>query len=286
MFSLVAMILGLGLVPTGTPATLPAVPAQKLAPAATTSTGPVAPLCPPLVLDPAVQFAPGESLKFKLDVFGADVGTMELTTEVPAREDRDQAVLQARGKTSTSAFLSSAAGANYAGRGVVLLGPNLTPLRWHEEVDDADNHFMHEFDLPPAPMQAVHATRNGNPVPLTLAMTPSARDLISAMLAVRAIPLTAKPDAVCLEVYAGRRMWKLAGGPTVKESIDTPFGKLDTLRIELTSTRVDDPKVTRKAQFWITTDARRLPVVALAEVRGKFIRATLVKADEPKRRRK
>ena len=47
------------------------------------------------------------------------------------------------------------------------------------------------------------------------------------------------------------------------------MGKQKTIRIDFTSTRIDDPRVVRTAKFWFSDDARRLPWAAIAEVRGR-----------------
>jgi hypothetical protein len=50
------------------------------------------------------------------------------------------------------------------------------------------------------------------------------------------------------------------------------------VRIDSTATRQDDPSVKRAAHVWVTDDNRRLPLVAIGDVRGKTIRAQLVEA--------
>ena len=70
----------------------------------------------------------------------------------------------------------------------------------------------------------------------------------------------------------------LTGTIAQGEEIETPLGKFKTLRFDGTSTRLDDTNVTRSAHVWVSDDDRRLPLVALGEVKGKTLRAQLVEA--------
>ena len=51
-----------------------------------------APACGPVAV-PATRFTPGEQLRYKLDVFGADVGTFDVALETPQGADRQRAPL-------------------------------------------------------------------------------------------------------------------------------------------------------------------------------------------------
>ena len=73
-------------------------------------------------------------------------------------------------------------------------------------------------------------------------------------------------------------MWTLAGAIGPREQIETPVGKFTAVRIDTVATRQDDPNVKRASHVWVTDDDRRLPLVALGDVRGKTIRAQLVEA--------
>jgi hypothetical protein len=99
--------------------------------------------------------------------------------------------------------------------------------------------------------------------------------MLSTLYLLRAQPL--KPGTpICVEVYAGRKVWKLQGQVGGRESIDTPLGRFATVRIDTEAVRVDDPNVKRAAHVWLSDDDRRLPLVAVGEVKGKVLRAQLV----------
>jgi Protein of unknown function (DUF3108) len=235
-----------------------------------------APACTPTVV-PATRFTLGEQLRYKLDVFGADVGTFEVALEGPQGADRRRASLQARSRATTSAFVSTNLG-RYDAFIKTLLGPDLMPLQFREELDEGDKHHSVEADFPPRNGKLqVRATTNGKPQALDLPATPAARDMLSTFLFLRAQPLkTGTP--VCAEIYAARKMWTLAGKVGPREQIETPLGKFNAVRIDATATRQDDERVKRAAHVWITDDDRRLPLVAIGEVKGKTIRAQLVDA--------
>jgi len=225
----------------------------------------------------ASRFAPGEQLRYRLDVLGADVGTFEVSVEAPQTGDRGRAALVARSRAKTSAFVSTNLG-RYEGFISTLLGPDLMPIHFREALDEGDKHLSVDVDFPPrAGKLGAKANINGKPEPLDLDATPLARDILSTFLYVRALPLKAGTP-LCLEVYAARKMWTMAGAVGPREPIETPLGKFGTVRIDLTATRLDDAAVKRSAHVWITDDDRRLPVVAVGDVKGKTIRAQLVEA--------
>src|ERR671931_1369609 len=82
-----------------------------------------APACAPVAV-PATRFTPGEQLRYKLDVFGADVGTFDVALETAQGMDRQRAPLQARSRATTSAFVNTNLG-RYDAFIRSLLGPDL-----------------------------------------------------------------------------------------------------------------------------------------------------------------
>jgi Protein of unknown function (DUF3108) len=224
-----------------------------------------------------VRFTPGEQLRYKLDVLGADVGTFEVSVEAPQPADRQRAALVARSRAKTSAFVSTNLG-RYEAFVSTLLRPDLMPVNFREELDEGDNHRSLEVEFPSrsGKLQA-KSTFNGKPDSLDLNATPLARDILSTFFYLRAQPLrTGTP--VCAEVYAARKMWTLTGAVGPREQIETPLGKFNAVRIDSTAIRHDDPSVKRAAHVWVTDDDRRIPLVAIGDVRGKTIRAQLVEA--------
>lgn len=232
------------------------------------------PVCPAQALQP-VHFAPGEVLSYRIDVLGVDVGTFEVRAQPPPSSEK-RASLSLTSRAKTSAFVSTNAG-QYEAFATALLAPDFTPLRYREDVDDGPVHRGVELEFPPVNgALPVKATKNGEPEPFTLQAGAGVRDMISTLYLLRAQAM--KPGApVCVEVFAGRKVWKLQGQvATAKETIDTPVGRLSTIRVDADAVRVDDAAVHRGAHVWVTDDDRRLPVVAIGDMRGKVLRAQLV----------
>ena len=237
---------------------------------------PAALVCPPAKLE-AVRFPPGESLTFKIDALGADLGTMELSLEAPPAEGRQRAAWLLKARARTSAFISTNV-QRYDAFSSALLGRDFSPLRYQEEIDEGETHRSQDVEFPPREGKLeLHATKNGEPDNAQLAAGAAARDLLSALYLLRAQPI--KPGApICLEVYAGRKIWRVQGEVGAREEIDTPLGHFATVRMDATAARTDDPKIVRTAHVWVSDDDRRLPLVAIAEVRGRVLRAQLTAA--------
>jgi uncharacterized protein DUF3108 len=229
--------------------------------------------CPPQKLQ-AVKFAAGEVLSFKLDALGAEVGTFEVRTQRP-RSSNKQAMLELSSRVRGNAFVATNLG-QYDGYAVALVGQGFTALHYREDVDEGDTHRAAELDFPPAAGKlAVRSSKNGEPEALSLSAPGEVRDVLSTLFVLRAQPM--KPGApICMDVYAGRKIWRLTGQVAGRESIDTPLGKFAVMRIDADAVRTDDVKVKRSAHVWVSDDARRLPLVAIGETRGKTLRAQLV----------
>jgi hypothetical protein len=229
---------------------------------------------PPSALVPV-----GEQLRFRLDVLGAEVGTFDATAEPSgASSGGRKAALELRARAKTNAFVSTNLG-EYQAFATALLAPDLTPLHYKEEIDEGQTHKAADVDFPPRSGRLpVEATLNGNPDPLQLDAGSPARDMLSTLYVVRAQPLAKQ---VCFDVYAARKVWRVEGRMAGREEIETPLGKFASLRFDGAATRLDDATVHRPVHIWVTDDARRLPLVAMGEVKGKTFRAQLVEAIGP-----
>ncbi|TMA16694.1 MAG: DUF3108 domain-containing protein [Deltaproteobacteria bacterium] len=234
----------------------------------------LAALCPTQKL-PAVRSTAPEVLHYRLDALGADVGTFEIRAEPPPASERSRTALRLSSRAKTSAFVSTNLG-RFETYATALVARDFTPLHYREDLDENDVHRGVELLFPPLNgTLAVKATKNGEPEPLAVELTDNVRDMISTLYLLRLVPMN---QPVCLEVFAGRKVWKLTGQLTAKESIDTPLGRFMTIRFDGDAVRTDDPKIRRTAHVWMTDDERRLPLVAIGDVRGKTIRAQLVSA--------
>jgi hypothetical protein len=231
--------------------------------------------CPPQQFQP-VKFTPGEVLSFKIDAVGVDAGTFEVRTQRPPDSNKD-AILQLTSRARTSAFVSTNVG-QYEGYAVALVGRGFEPLHYREDVDEGRTHKAAELAFPPAAGKlSVQASTDGHAEPLQLPAGGEVRDILSTLFVLRAQPM--KPGSpICMEVYAGRKIWKLTGHVAGKENIDTPLGNLPAMRIDAEAVRTDDARVKRAAHVWVSDDGQRLPLAAIGEMRGKTLRAQLVSA--------
>ena len=202
--------------------------------------------------EPVPDFKPaaGESLFYRLDIFGADVGTFELWLDQAPATAGPRGTVIGHGRARTSAFVSANAG-RFEASSMAVVGPGVTARRYREEVEDGPVHWVQEIAFPQEGALHVQATRDGEPAPVDLPFTGPVRDLYSAFLLLRAAPQT-DGAPLCLQTYAMRKLWRMAGAVGPRETIDTPLGKLATVRLDLVSTRVDDASVTRMAKFWVT----------------------------------
>ncbi len=224
---------------------------------------------------PAYKPAAGESLSYRLDIYGVDVGTFELWLDAAPASAGPRGTVIGHGRAKTSAFVRANAG-RFEASSMAIVGPGVTAHRYREVVEDGPVHWVQEIAFPQEGALHVQATRDGEPDPVDLPFTGPVRDLYSAFLLLRAAPQT-EGAPLCLQTYAMRKLWRMAGEVGPRETLDTPLGKLETVRLDLVSTRLDDASATRMAKFWVTTDARRLPVAAIVEMRGKVFRAQLVR---------
>jgi hypothetical protein len=230
-------------------------------------------VCPPQKLQ-AVRFTPGEVLQFKIDALGADVGSFEVSTRKP-KPAGEEGALELTSRAKTSAFVSTNLG-QYDGYAVAVVSPSFAPLHYREDVDEGTIHRASELDFPPhGGNLSVKASTNGEAQTIVLPAGDEVRDILSTLFVLRAQPL--KPGSpICMEVYAGRKVWRLTGQVAAKEKIDTPLGgALPSVRIDAEAVRVDEPRTRRAAHVWVSDDARRLPLVAIGEMRGKTLRAQL-----------
>src|SRR5882672_10720073 len=213
----------------------------------------IAALCPPQQL-PAAKFNVGEVLTYKLDAVGADVGTFEIRVEPPPPGDKQRSAVQLSSRAKTNAFVATNLG-RYDAYATALIARDFTPL--------------HDGTL------AVQATKNGEPEPFTVQADDGVRDMISTLYVLRVLPMN---QPLCVEVFAGRKVWKFTGQIKAKEIIDTPVGRFPAVRFEGEGVQLGDAKVKRAALVWLSDDERRLPLVAIGEVKGKTIRAQLIAA--------
>ena len=241
----------------------------------------LAQVCPPQKLQ-AARFNLGEVLSFRLDVLGVEAGTFEVRTSRPGAGDK-RAAIELSSRARTSAFVSSNV-ARYEAYATALLGRDFAPLKYREDVDEGETHRGTEVVFPPATGGSlpIKATKNGEPEKVEAQANADVRDVLSALFVFRAQPMKAGTP-VCMEVFAGRKIWRVTGSVSGFETIDTPMGKMRSMRIDADSVLTTNAAIKRSAHVWVSDDERRLPLVAVGEMRGKVLRATLTSVSGAKR---
>jgi hypothetical protein len=91
-------------------------------------------------------------------------------------------------------------------------------------------------------------------------------DALSAAYYLRAAKLEPGRE-ICFDVVGLRRFWRFRGKVAAKpERVDCAGGLFDTLRVEGTIERADEPGARRPLYVWISTDPRRVLVGAVSEI--------------------
>lgn len=100
-------------------------------------------------------------------------------------------------------------------------------------------------------------------------------DVLSAVYLLRQADL--RPgQALCFDLVANRRYWRFRGAVAAKpERVETPAGLFDTLRIDATVKRADEPGSKRPLHLWIGTEGTRPLVAAVSEIDLGPVSATL-----------
>jgi hypothetical protein len=237
-----------------------------------------APACgvPPLAPG-GPPWATGETLVYDLDLFGmVKAGTLELSVERPMSGGR-VLPLRARARTDASfANLTRIAAVAFSW----IDAATLRPERYREEADENGVHKIGDARLAQARRGVtIEYEVAGKRSSATYAPAGEVLDAISAVYRLRAARL-APGDAFCFDLVARGRYWRVTGSVAAKpEKVQTPLGRLETLRVDASARRAsaaDAPPTT--LHLWISTDPARLLVAVVGEVDAGPVRAMLTAA--------
>lgn len=216
----------------------------------------------------------GETLTYDLDLLGmVRAGTLELSIEPPMSGGK-VVPLRARARTDASV----AALRNVAAVALSWIDARtLQPERYRDEaVEDGVRKTSDTRLAPPAPEVTISyrlGDRDGRAVHPRHG---EVLDPLSALYLLRASRL-APGDTFCFDLVANRRLWRLEGSVARRiEAVETPVGRLETLRVDALARRADAPAAKpRPLHLWLSSDARRLLVAAVTELDVGPVRATL-----------
>jgi len=103
-------------------------------------------------------------------------------------------------------------------------------------------------------------------------------DALSAAYYLRAAELRPGQE-ICFDLVGNRRYWRFRGKVAAKpERVDTTVGPYDTLRIDATVTRADQPAASRPLHLWIGSESPRPLVAVVSEIDLGPVSATLARA--------
>lgn len=216
----------------------------------------------------------GETLTYDLDVLGiVQAGTLELSVEPPMSGGK-VVPLKARARTDSSV----AALRNVTAVGLSWIDArSLLPERYRDEaVEDGVRKTSDTRLVPPGPEVTISYRLGGRDGKATHPRRGEVLDPLSGLYLLRAARL-APGDAFCFDLVGNRRLWRLEGSVAPRvEVVETPAGRLETLRIDALARRADAPAARpRPLHLWISTDGRRLLVAAVSELDVGPVRATL-----------
>ena len=236
---------------------------------------------PPCGLPPRASgplpWSTGETLTYDLDLLGmVQAGTLELSVEPPMSGGR-VVPLRARARTDASV----AALRNVRAVGLSWIDArSLLPERYRDEaVEDGVRKTSDTRLAPAAPEVTISyrlGTRDGK---ATHPRRGEVLDPLSGLFLLRAARLS-PGDAFCFDLVGNRRLWRLEGSVAPRvEVVETPAGRLETIRIDALARRADAATGRpRPLHLWISTDPRRLLVAAVSELDVGPVRATLTAA--------
>jgi len=217
---------------------------------------------PPLRPGP-FPFRAGETLRYELDVMGVvRAGTVFLSVERPVIGGQIPFKARIR-NTSVFAKVRRVTGIALSW----VDARTLRPERYVDETLEDGVKKTSDTRIPVGASEITIASQFGDRQErITAARQGEVLDALSFLYFLRAASL--RPgQAICLDVVANRRYWRLAATvASGNDRIDSEAGIFDTVRIDGIATRADKPEARRPIHLWISSDSRHLPVAVVSEV--------------------
>ncbi|MGC3997248.1 MAG: DUF3108 domain-containing protein [Anaeromyxobacter sp.] len=236
---------------------------------------------PPLADGPR-PWATGERTTYDLDLLGAvRAGTLELSVEPPVASGQ-VIPLRARARTDASvAAFKRVVAVSYSW----VDARTLLPERFREEASEDGTHKLSDARMARGEPELVLQHESGRQRSTRrVARQGAALDAVSGLFLLRAAKLT-PGERYCFDLVARGRVWRIQGGVAARtEKVDTPVGRLETVRVDGTAVAADGPdEKPAEIHLWISTDPRRLLVAVVAVIDAGPVRAMLTGVDRPQR---
>lgn len=215
-----------------------------------------------------IPFGPGERLEFDVDALGARAGTLSIQT-LSIRDG----VLPIEVAVETNSFFSKVRRVKGVARSE-LSPKTLRPSRYFEDAYENNIHRVAEVTFKQPRSAKLVSTIDGQTQTHELHWGNDISDVASAIHLLRAIPLK-EGQALCLDVYGVRRIWRVWGKVEARERVSVPVGEFEAWHVVGQAARLDLPDARREVHVWVSHDKHRLPLVALGMIDLGAVRATM-----------
>jgi hypothetical protein len=219
-------------------------------------------------------WASGEALSFDVDLMGiVKAGTLSMDVQRPTLRGT-QLPLRARfHNTSVFAKVRRIAGTAMSW----VDATTMLPERFRDEVVENEVRRVSDARIPASGEVVIENQLGAERKTSRYARRGQVLDVLSAAYHLRAAALRPGQE-ICFDLVANRNYWHLQGKVAPKtERVESAAGIFDTLRIDATVTRADQPAARRPIHLWLSTDSRRLLVAAVGEIELGPVRAMLAR---------
>ena len=213
-----------------------------------------------------VPFPSNEEATFTVRWIGdVSAGTVTLRTQPPTADDRQQwagAAWRLEASASTADWVSRF----FEARDVftTLAASDLSPLLHVRQIDEGSRELTRAYVYDTARRQVRVAPTPGEAMSPDADATPlaaGARDAVSALFYVRTLALREGGELV-VPVNDGGRNLTVRVHPEGTETVTTPLGTVEALRLRVVIERRLERRSGVAATLWLSTDARRVPRAA------------------------
>jgi Protein of unknown function (DUF3108) len=213
-----------------------------------------------------LPFQAGEHLDYEVDLLGGlKAGTVQM--EVSAPERGDQTLLLPVKATAHANGLLASIGKIDSSATTWLKIHDLHPARYREDYTLADGKYWTDVtfsDTVPHRVRFTFGQPKGSGARL-LAFGNDALDPVGVFFVLRSLE-PKLGDRLCFDAYGSRRVWRIWGEVSTRETITTPAGTFATIKLSGHAVPLGTKDAARELDLWLTDDSRHLPVEAM----GKF----------------